>query len=123
MAKIENYRGLVAWQKSMNLAEQVYLATRTFPKEELYGLTSQLRRAAVSIPSNLAEGHARNTSKEFVHYLGIAKDSLAELETQILLASRLSFLSSDQCEALQQSTSEVGRLLNGLRRAILSPAP
>jgi four helix bundle protein len=81
MAKLQGYRDLIVWQKSMTLTKQVYSCTRSFPKEETYGLTSQIRRAAVSIPANIAEGQARNSTGEFLQFLGIARGSLAELET------------------------------------------
>lgn len=90
MAEIRSYRDLVVWQKGMDLVEGVYRVTKAFPKDEVYGLTSQIRRAVVSIPSNIAEGQSRMTSGEFIHFLGIARGSLAELETQIILAQRLS---------------------------------
>ncbi len=82
----KNYRDLIAWQKAMDLIEQVYRATASFPKEEVYGLTSQARRSAVSIPSNIAEGQGRRTTGEFLHQLSVAHGSLRELETQILIA-------------------------------------
>jgi four helix bundle protein len=110
-----DYRDLVAWQKSMDLAERIYIATAKFPKEERYGLISQIRRASVSVPSNIAEGQGRRSSDdEFVRFLQIAMGSLAELETQIELAVRLSFLEKQQAIALRSSTDEVGRLLTGL---------
>ena len=83
------YRDLKVWRLAMELAEDAYKICAEFPKHEVYGLTSQLQRAAVSIPSNIAEGQARNSNKEFNHFLGIARGSLAELETQIMLAQRL----------------------------------
>ena len=89
---VRNYRELIAWQKSMDLVERVYLATRSFPKEEVYGLCAQVRRAVVSIPSNIAEGQGRQTTREFVHFLSIAHGSLREVETQILIARRLNYL-------------------------------
>ncbi len=81
-----NYADLIAWQKAMDLVEETYRVSARFPKEEIYGLTSQLRRSAVSIPSNIAEGQGRRTKQEFTHYLSIAYGSLRELETQILIA-------------------------------------
>lgn len=91
-----DYKELAAWQKSMALVEEVYLCTRDFPKEELYGLTGQIRRAAVSIPSNLAEGASRASSKEFLQFLHIARGSSSELETQLLLAEKIGYLSVRQ---------------------------
>lgn len=102
----------------MDLVEDVYNLTKQFPREETYGLTSQIRRAVVSIPSNIAEGQGRNSTKEFLHHLSIAHGSLCEVETQLLLAERLGYLDSSalgQSNALSQS---VGKLLNGLMRSL-----
>lgn len=113
-----DYRDLVVWQKSMDLAERVYLASANFPHEERYGLTSQVRRAAVSIPSNIAEGQGRRTSdEELIRFLLIALGSLCELETQLELAVRLKILEKQSMMALRPLTEEVGRLLNGLVRS------
>ena len=113
-----NYRDLVAWQKSMNLAEEIYRTTARYPTEERYGLTAQIRRAAVSVPSNIAEGQGRkSTDDEFVRFLHIALGSLAELETQLELSTRLKFVSTDHAKVLRASTDEVGRLLYGLIRS------
>src|SRR5581483_6916680 len=95
---------------------EIYQDTKSFPKEETYGLTSQLRRAAVSVPSNIAEGKGRSSEKELVHFLNNARGSLFELETQINLAQRLGFLSADAAERLFTRAREVGRLVNGLIR-------
>jgi four helix bundle protein len=86
------YRELIVWQKAINLVEAVYRATKHFPQTELYGLTRQIRRAAVSIPSNIAEGQGRNTTKDFLHFLAVANGSLMELETQIIIARRLNYI-------------------------------
>jgi len=98
----------------MDLVSEVYEVTRTFPREELYGLTSQLRRAAVSIPSNIAEGQARYSHAEFHHFLRNAKGSLAEVETQIQIACNLKYIEEERAKALLQATAEVGRILNAL---------
>ena len=117
-----DYRDLVAWQKAMDLVEQVYVATADFPREERYGLVSQVRRAAVSVPSNIAEGQGRRTTDdEFVRFLQIAMGSLAELETQVELAVRLRFLEKNEAIALRASSDEVGRLLSGLVRSKKRP--
>jgi four helix bundle protein len=116
--RIRSYRDLIAWQKAMALAEEVYNATRDYPKDEMYGLRAQMRRAAVSVASNVAEGHARSTPGEFVQFLGHAKGSLAELETQIILSARLGFLSADFGPRIADAIAEVGRLLNGLRNSL-----
>jgi four helix bundle protein len=96
------------------MAASIYRATETFPKTEIYGLTSQLRRAAVSIPSNIAEGQGRLTKGEFAHFLGQARGSLLELENQLLIAVDLEFLTKQDFDKLEEPLSEVGRLLNGL---------
>ena len=107
-----DFRQLIVWQKAMEMVTEIYKATRSFPKEELYGLTSQIRRSAVSIPSNIAEGQGRNTKGEFLQFLGIAKGSLCELETQILIAKNLGYIATT--DALEERINEVARLLNGL---------
>ena len=108
------YRDLVVWQKSIDLVLDVYRSTDSFPKHELYGLTSQMRRAAVSIASNIAEGEGRRTDPEFVQFLGNARGSLMELETQIIIAGKLHFVESGADERLLERCAEVGRLINGL---------
>jgi len=116
--KVRWYRDLIVWQKAMTLAEAVYRATSQFPKEEVYGLVSQMRRAAVSIASNIAEGHARNSRGEYLQFLGHARGSLAEVETQTILATRLGLLPTDAEKQLLDGASEIGRLLNGLRDSL-----
>ena len=98
----------------MDLATAIYQATENFPSRELYGLTNQLRRASVSIPSNIAEGQARFSKRDFAHFLRQAMGSLAEVETQILLSQRLKYLKDRETEKLLESTAELGRILNGL---------
>ena len=109
-----SYRDLIAWQKGMKLVVAVYRATRNFPREELYGLTNQLRRASVSVPSNIAEGQARQSRKEFQHFLSNARGSLVEIETQLQLATDLGYLGEERSAELLAQASEVGRILNGL---------
>jgi four helix bundle protein len=116
----QGYKDLVAWQKAMALVTEVYRATSAFPREEVYGLTSQLRRAAVSIPSNLAEGQGRQSTGEFRQFVGQARGSLLELETQLLIAQNLEFLSPQQAERLLVRTAELGRMLNGLLQSLRS---
>ena len=111
---VKRFNDLIVWQKSMTLVERIYLATAGFPKEEIYGLTSQIRRAAVSIPSNIAEGQSRHSTKEFLRFLSIALGSRSEVETQLIIASRLHYLNSDAVSELTASLDEVGRLLRGL---------
>lgn len=117
---VQNYRQLVAWQKAMDLAEAVHVVTRAFPRDELFGLTSQLRRATVAVPSNMAEGQGRGTTKDFLHFLRIATGSLQESETQLLLARRFDYLSSPELDRLLALSDEVVRITNGLIRS-LSP--
>ncbi|MBW7855097.1 MAG: hypothetical protein B6D43_08800 [Ignavibacteriales bacterium UTCHB1] len=102
----------------MDLARQIYQHTSSFPKEEIYGLTSQMRRAAVSIPANIAEGQARNTTGEFRQFLGIAKGSLAELQTLIILSQNLDFLKPESSKLLLTNCEEVAKMLNGLLKSI-----
>ncbi len=113
-----SYRDLIAWQKAMQLVVAIYRATEKFPKEELYGITSQLRRAAVSVPSNIAEGQARLTTKEFRKFLSDARGSLVEIETQLTISQMLHFLPPDESRRLLSLASEVGRILNGLLSSI-----
>ena len=115
---VKSYQDLIVWQKAVELAEAVYRATRGFPKEELYGLVSQMRRAAVSVPSNIAEGQARESRGEFVQFLGHARGSLAELHTQTILAERLNMLSTAAADEVRQQIEQVGKLLSGLRRSL-----
>jgi four helix bundle protein len=113
-----DYRDLVAWQKAMALAEAVYRETATLPLEERYGLTSQMRRAAVSIPSNIAEGQGRRSSDdEFVRFLAIALGSVCELETQLELAERLHMLTNESASRVRPLVEEVGRVIGGLRKS------
>jgi four helix bundle protein len=114
----KNYRDLIVWQKSVDLSIAVYRVTKGFPKEELYALSSQLRRAAVSIPSNIAEGQGRHSKKDFAHFLSIAYGSLREIETQIHIAMRLGYIRSETESDLQNLCGEVGRLLNALIKSL-----
>ena len=107
-----HYQDLIAWQKAMDLVEATYRTTGTFPQKETYGLTSQIRRAAVSIPSNIAEGQGRHSRGEFKQFLGHARGSLFEVETQLLPAHRFKYLS--QPDPLLSQTAELSRILNGL---------
>lgn len=119
MATIKSYRDLNVWQRAMDLSEQVYKATKQFPKEEVFGLISQIRRASVSVPSNIAEGHARNSTKSFLHFLNIARGSLAETETQIILAQRFKYISPENAAKILEHADEVSRMLSGLRRSLI----
>lgn len=112
---VQSYRDLIVWQKSMDLVERVYRMTGVFPKEEMYGLSSQVRRAAVSIPSNIAEGQARKSTAEFLHFLSIAQASRAEVETQTLIAQRLGYVTQAQIKEILSLLDEISRMLNTLR--------
>jgi four helix bundle protein len=110
----QHYRQLIAWQKAMGMVRETYDLTRTFPKEEVYGLTAQIRRAAVSVPSNIAEGQGRRTKGEFVQFLGNAYGSLLEVETQALIARELGYVPVESTDIFLETTAEVGRIINGL---------
>jgi len=110
----QHSKDLVVWQKAMDLVTEVYKVTDSFPKREVYSLTDQIRRAAVSVPSNIAEGQAHYNHREFLHFLRHSAGSLAELETQLLIAERLSYADHPTIEGLLQRVHEVGRILNGL---------
>ncbi|MEQ8846986.1 four helix bundle protein [Botrimarina sp.] len=114
----KNYRDLIAWQKAMDLAELVYKVTGRLPDEERYGLTSQLRRASVSVASNIAEGQGRFTDADFHRFLSIAHGSVREVETQLLLAARLGLLSHEEIDSAIELSAEVGRLIAGLARSL-----
>ena len=110
----ENYRDLIAWHRARTLALNVYRSTRRFPKDEMYGLTSQMRRAVVSVPSNIAEGKGRHSTKELVQLLYRARGSLLELQTQLSIAHELDYIDMQAFKDLNELAEEVGRLLNGL---------
>jgi four helix bundle protein len=116
----QGYQDLVAWQKAMILVTEVYRVTRNWPHEEQYGLTSQARRAAVAIPSNLAEGHGRSGRREFAHHVSISYGSLCELETQLLIAEQLGYSNSESTDSLMDSIADVRRLSSGLLRSLQS---
>lgn len=115
---VKSYQELQVWQKAMALVEAVYRATRMFPRNEQFGLTSQVRRAAISVPSNIAEGQGRSTSQAFLNHLSIAYGSLQEMETQLMLAHRLGYLDQLIQDQLLENTSEIARMLNGLQRSL-----
>ncbi len=118
MGEFKSYRDLEVWQKAMALAQEIYRGTARFPSDEKFGLVSQMRRAAVSIPSNLAEGHARTGEREFLHFVSIALGSTAELETQVLLSCNLGFLPEEDKEDLLNQLGSIGRMLRGLQRSL-----
>ena len=115
---ISSYKDLIVWQKSMTLVKTIYLETQLFPASEHYGLVNQMRRAAVSIPSNIAEGQARDSSADFYRFLSIACGSLAELETQVLIAESLGYLEKAKTEAILALVSEIGKMMNTLMKKI-----
>jgi four helix bundle protein len=116
--RVKQFRDLKTWQKGMALARSVYKVTRAFPKEEMFGLTSQMRRAAVSVPSNIAEGQGQLTDKGFILYLSRARGSLYELETQAELAENFGFLKKGELDSLLTACAEMGRMLHGLTNSM-----
>ncbi len=117
----KGYKELKVWQRAKKLVIEMYKVTALFPKEEIYGLTNQMRRCTVSIPSNIAEGHARS-SKEFIRFLDIAYGSLNELETQLEIACDLGFLEASHIDSLFREIKEIGMMLNGLKRSLANGA-
>ncbi len=117
---MKSYRDLVVWQKSMQLVTQVYLITKKFPKEELYGLTPQIRRSCISIPSNIAEGYGRNSTNDYLRFLQIASGSLYELQTQLEICLNLDYLSKQRFEDIYEQSREIERMLCSLIRKVSS---
>jgi four helix bundle protein len=115
------YQDLIAWQRAVAFVKRIYVITSDFPKDELFGLKSQMRRSAVSVASNIAEGQGRGTIGEFHQFLGTARGSLYELETQIVIAGELDYLSEDQRDSSLREAAELGRILNGLRSSLKTP--
>jgi len=115
---IRGYADLVAWRKTRALVKRIYGATELFPKDELYGLTQQLRRAAVSIPSNIAEGHGRQGVGEYLYHLTVARGSLYEVETQVILGCDLGYLTETQLSSLLDDTTECAKVLQGLIKSL-----
>ena len=119
---MKSYQELLAWQKAMDLAEQIYKLVKLLPKEENYALADQLRRAAISVPSNIAEGQARNSPKEFIQFLSIARGSAAEIETQLLLCERLGFVARAQIDSLIDLCVEIAKMLSSLISTLIKKA-
>jgi four helix bundle protein len=117
-----HFKDLVVWQKSMVLAKQVIVCTHSFPKHETYGQGSQLRNAAVSVPSNISEGQQRFSNADFRHFLRIARGSLAELETQLILAKELGYLTPEQLNVFSEQIASIGKLIAGLIRSLSARA-
>lgn len=111
---MKTHKDLEVWQKSILFVTDIYNQTNSFPKEEMYGLVSQLRRSAVSVPSNIAEGSARQSNKEYIQFLYIALGSLVELDTQLIIARNIKFISDETLSDLQIKMEEIGKMLNGL---------
>jgi len=114
----KHYKELLVWQRAMDLVTEVYRATVAFPEREKFGLAAQLHRAAVSVPSNIAEGQGRLTVGEFKQFLGHARGSLFEVETQVMIAGNLGLINEENCQHLRELIDDVGRLLNGLIRSL-----
>ena len=115
---VNSYRDLEVWQKATDLVIECYRLTNRFPKSELYGLTAQIQKAAISVPANIAEGHGRDHLGDYLHHLSIANGSLMELETHLLIANKLCYLKETDLEPVLSRTAEVGRMLAGLARAL-----
>ena len=118
MNSIRSYQDLIVWQKSMDLTVNIYALTQGFPSAERYGITSQMRRASSSIAANIAEGQGRRSKGEFIQSLGIARGSLAELETFLTLAKRLSMITSNDSERLLNNCVEINKMINGLIKSL-----
>ncbi len=119
--KVNSYRDLEVWQMATDLAIDCYRVTRRLPKSEVYGLASQIQRSAVSIPANIAEGHGRDHLGDYLHHLSVANGSVKELETHLLIASRLSYFAAKDVEPAFTLSSEVGRMLSGLAKSLRNP--
>jgi four helix bundle protein len=120
---VTSYRDLIVWQKAMDLVVVVYELTSKFPREEMFGLTFQLRKAAVSVPSNIAEGHARRSTREFSHHLSIARGSTAEVETQTLVAIRIKYVTQDGASKTLGLATEVKKMINSLSNSLDKRSP
>ena len=119
--RIQSHRDLIVWQKAMDLVVEVYRLSERFPRTETYRLVSQITRAAASVPANIAEGHARGSSREFAHFLSIAKGSLMETETFLTLAIRLGYITPSEAESSQRLVTEVSKMLTSLRAKLKAP--
>ena len=117
-----DYRELTVWQKAIDLVEEIYKLTKLLPKDELYGLTNQLRRASVSIPSNIAEGNSRNTTQDYIRFLSMARGSKSEVETQLEICVRLNYFSRDKAKRAFELCIEIGKMLNSIVQK-LTPTP
>jgi four helix bundle protein len=118
MTEIRSYRDLRVWKEAMDLAVECYDLTRAFPREEAYGMTGQIRRAAASVPANIAEGYGRNSTGQYVQFLRTAQGSLKELETHLLLAARVDLVEQDSVEPLLNRADDIGRMLQSLAKSV-----
>lgn len=118
MNEIKDFKDLVVWQRAMDLVAEVYQVVKKLPKEELYALSDQIRRAVISIPSNIAEGYGRNSSKEFSHFISIAKGSKSELETQLLLCVKIDYLKESDIQNVMYLIDQVGKMLYSLQKKL-----
>ena len=123
LPKVKNYRDLLVWKQGIELVKLIYRITQQFPKEEIYGLTSQIRRCAVSIPSNIAEGHARDSLKEYIQFLSIAAGSLAELQTQLVIAKELSIGQIEFINEAEKLAESTLKMMRSLQRALKNKLP
>ena len=117
--KVRSYRDLLVWQKAMDLAAETYVVSRSWPKEEIYGLTSQARRASASIPANIAEGYGRQSTASYVQFLKVSRGSLNELQTHLLLAERVGIAPLGSCSEALEQADQLGKMLGGLIRAVV----
>jgi four helix bundle protein len=112
--KIESYKDLIVWQKGIELVNEIYVLTKMFPKEEMFGLTNQMRRAAVSIPANIAEGWGRNSTKSYIQFVRISRGSLYEIETMMVIAKNQNYINEEQKSSTSSRIDELGKMLNKL---------
>jgi len=118
-----HFKELIVWQKSINLVTEIYRITEQFPSSEIYGLTSQLRRASVSVPSNIAEGNTRRSKADYLQFLRIARGSCSEIETQIIISKNLGFIDDNTFEILSFNIIEISKMINGLINSLKDPNP
>ena len=118
-----NYKELIVWQKSVHLVTEIYQLTEVFPKHELYGLTSQIGRSSISVPSNIAEGHSRRSSVDYLQFLRIARGSLSELETQLIISQNLKYINEDKFNSFEKEIIELAKMLNALITSVKNANP
>ena len=118
MSAVKSYRDLQVWQFAAELTTDIYVLAAYFPKTEVFGLCSQLQRAAVSVASNIAEGHARDSTKEYLRFIAIALGSLAEVETQLIISNKLNYINQEKLDEMLEKSSTIGRMLRGLQKSL-----